>query len=40
LRAADLKLTAAEVSELDAAVARIGVVGDRYAPAQQKFIDA
>ena len=40
LRAADLKLTPTEVSELDAAIARIGVVGDRYAPAQQKFIDA
>ncbi len=40
LRAADLKLTAVDLSFLDDAVARIGIIGDRYTPEQQKFIDA
>jgi len=37
--AADIKLSAAEVAELEAAVPENEIVGDRYAPANMKAID-
>jgi len=37
--AASVVLSAAEMAEINAAAARIPVVGDRYAEAQQRMID-
>lgn len=39
LRAADLKLSGDEIRELEAAVSKIKIVGDRYPPEQQKQVD-
>jgi aryl-alcohol dehydrogenase-like predicted oxidoreductase len=40
LRAANLKLTPSEVRELEAAVSKIRIVGDRYPASQQKQIES
>lgn len=40
LRAADLVLTPAEVQELEAAVSKIQIVGDRYPASQQKQVES
>ncbi|MEX5215774.1 MAG: aldo/keto reductase [Nitrospiraceae bacterium] len=39
LRAADLKLSGDEIREIEAAVSKIKIVGDRYPPEQQKLVD-
>jgi aryl-alcohol dehydrogenase-like predicted oxidoreductase len=39
LRAADLRLTTDELRELDSAVSRIQIVGDRYPPEQQRQVE-
>jgi aryl-alcohol dehydrogenase-like predicted oxidoreductase len=39
LRAADLRLTTDELRELDSAVSRIQIMGDRYPPEQQRQVE-
>ncbi|MDV7213133.1 aldo/keto reductase [Azotobacter beijerinckii] len=39
LRAAELTLSADEVRELESAVAKVGIAGDRYPAAQQRQVE-